>query len=128
MKIKTIDLLFKIANNEDVPKKIKFEDKIWKYNSSVQDYMNEDNNEYLFANIFGMETEIVLNREVEIIEEEKKIEHCISFDEFISDNSYSGAYEEYLTVKIDKLIDEVNKLNEKMLMAYDSEEVVESKE
>lgn len=128
MKIKTIDLLFKIANNEDVPKKIKFEDKIWKYNSSVQDYMNEDNNEYLFANIFGMETEIALNREVEIIEEEKKIEHCISFVEFISDNSYSDAYEEYLTVKIDKLIDEVNKLNEKMLMAYDSKKVVESKE
>ena len=74
MKIKMIDLLNKIANGEEVPKKIKYEGEICEYNASVQDYMNEDSDEYLFANMFGMETERTLNCEVEIIEEPKKIE------------------------------------------------------
>ena len=82
--MRIIDLLNKIANGEEVPKKIKFGDKIWKYDSSVQDYMNEDNNEYLFANIFGIETEKALNKEVEIIEEEKKIPEKICTNRIIN--------------------------------------------
>lgn len=73
MKIKMINLLNKIANGEEVPKKIRFRDDIWKFDKCVKDYMNEDSNEYLFANMFGLETESALNCEVEIIEEDKKI-------------------------------------------------------
>lgn len=128
--MKVIDLLNKIANGEEVPKKIKFGDKIWKYNSGdkiwkynsiVQDYMNEDNNEYLFANIFGIETEKALNYEVEIIEEPKKIEYPILHKtapiETTGDQMPNWRYLidcnfEHLNKTIYQLIDEINNLKE----------------
>lgn len=131
MKIKMIDLLVRIASGEEVPKKIKFGDKIWKYNSGdkiwkynsiVQDYMNEDNNEYLFANIFGIETEKALNYEVEIIEEPKKIEYPIlhktapsetTGDQMPNWRNLIDCNFEHLNKTIYQLIGEVNKLNEK---------------
>ena len=39
--IKVIDLLNKIANGEDVPKKIKWRDKIWDYWEGDQDYKSK---------------------------------------------------------------------------------------
>ena len=35
MKIKIIDLLIKIANGEEIPKKIKYRDNIWEYISTI---------------------------------------------------------------------------------------------
>lgn len=130
MKIKMIDLLVRIASGEEVPKKIKFGDKIWKYNSGdkiwkynsiVQDYMNEDNNEYLFANIFGIETEKALNYEVEIIEEPKKIEYPIlhktapsetTGDQMPNWRNLIDCNFEHLNKTIYQLIDEINDLKE----------------
>lgn len=130
MKIKMIDLLVRIASGEEVPKKIKFGDKIWKYNSGdkiwkynsiVQDYMNEDNNEYLFANIFGIETEKALNYEVEIIEEPKKIEYPIlhktapsetTGDQMPNWRNLIDCNFEHLNKTIYQLIDEINNLKE----------------
>ena len=128
MKIKMIDLLVRIASGEEVPKKIKFGDKIWKYNSGdkiwkynsiVQDYMNEDNNEYLFANIFGIETEKALNYEVEIIEEDKKIEKLIiGKDDVAWCEGNMKTDEEMVDIvleikdKINEIIDEINNLKE----------------
>ena len=42
MKIKIIDLLNKISNGEEVPKKIKFMNSIWEYckNGNTLDYIN----------------------------------------------------------------------------------------
>ena len=65
--MKIIDLLNKIANGEEVPKKINYDGKIYDYED--RDYFTSDYG-YLFDryNVSGM-----LNDEVEIIEEEKKI-------------------------------------------------------
>ncbi len=91
--MKIIDLLNKIANNENVPKKIKINNIIYEYRGD--DYLfedtNNDNHEYwLFSNGYTDKIEWLdsfLNIEVEIIEEEKKIEeikHKINHEEFFN--------------------------------------------
>ena len=72
--MKIIELLNKIANGEEVPKKIKttyndYSYTIWEYNGI--DYMNKDN-DYLFE-IHTRINKNDLNEEIEIIEEEKKM-------------------------------------------------------
>ena len=66
MKIKVIDLLNKIANKEKLPKRIKYNDVIYRLNKS---------NEYISDNcliIFMMKIyEVNLNDEVELLEDEK---------------------------------------------------------
>ena len=47
-----------------------------------------------------------LNDEVEIIEEDKKLEHCLKRDRFLRDKDEM----EHFRIKIDELIDEVNRL------------------
>ena len=64
--MKIIDLLNKIANGEEVPEIIKYNNFIYKYNKDICDYDGDDL--YLFGNTDK------LNEEVEIIEEDKKIE------------------------------------------------------
>ena len=124
MKIKIIDLLNKIANNEEVPKKIKWENIIYAYSEYDKDYL-----EYPFSNeeykgLFDMRDSILtqfLNDEVEIIEEPKKIKKIKSNgDEFYSDyidtwidKNKTDAYCEFLMNKINELIDEINNLKEK---------------
>ena len=75
IKIKVIDLLNKIANGEEVPKKVSINAgihgvDIWVYDEHYEDYKN-GTNIYLLDS--GMTTNH-LNDEVEIIEEDKKIE------------------------------------------------------
>ena len=71
MKIR--DIIIKIANREDVPKRIKWRNKIWLYDDKDQDYTN--NGDYLLAyNFCNHRTLDFINDEVEIIEEEKEIE------------------------------------------------------
>ena len=73
--MKVIDLLNKIANREEVPKKIKYNDKIWRLASNRTYFIGSDYG-YDFWVEHGddkFEDEpITLNDEVEIIEEEKK--------------------------------------------------------
>ena len=72
--MKVIDLLNKIANREDVPEKIRYDEKIWKLNPLNETY---DNGECcLFEDYIDKNYVItdVLNDEIEIIEEDKKIE------------------------------------------------------
>ena len=74
-KIKIIDLLNKIANGEEAPKKIKYKDIEYEYNEkSYIDGFDDD----LFVNVYC--NEIDLNEEVEIIEEkvETSIEERLS--------------------------------------------------
>ena len=76
--MKVIDLLNKIANGEEVPKKIKFQNKIYHFNreymdyeSDIQEYRNADVKENYY--IFSEWCPMLLNDEVEIIEEDKEI-------------------------------------------------------
>jgi hypothetical protein len=70
-KIKIIDLLVKIANGEEFPKKVKFKDKIYTYNSEVTDYKYDD---FLFDVISNECVKDFLNDTVEIIEEQEEID------------------------------------------------------
>lgn len=107
--MKIIDLLVKISQGEKMPKKIKCEGYVWEYDKVAKDYYRNDIDEeyiYLFQELFKKETGFFINNEVEIIEEPKKIEHCLKSDRFLCDK----AEIEHLRTKIDELIDEVNKL------------------
>lgn len=112
MKIKIIDLLIKIANNEEVPKKIKYEDEIWE--CSKEEYYSCKDGRILLGDLFfNYKIQTFINDEVEIIEEPKKIEYeqieeltCNEFDfEKKTINS--------LIKNQRKLIDEINNLKEK---------------
>ena len=86
--MQVIDLLNKIANGEDVPKKIKWRDKIWTYNNKDQDYEINDIDllGYGFCNHRTLD---FINDEVEILEEEKKIPEKLK-------NYYDENLEEYV--------------------------------
>lgn len=100
--MKVIDLLHKIANGEEVPKKIKYNLLEKKYQILVYDeeeqeyrYENDYNNFCTFPNHH-------LNDEVEIIEEEKKIPEKIEEKE-IEVSMAIG--EEICANKINEIID-----------------------
>lgn len=70
-KIKVIELINKVYANLDVPEKVKYKDKKYKYNKVTEDYESEDG-EWLFPKMiksFGRWTE----KEVEILEDEEEI-------------------------------------------------------
>ena len=80
-KIKIIDLLNKVANGEEVPKKVKFDDKIFEHDNDdyvIKSEYPDVSDDYLFDNICANKEE--LNFEVEIIEEkvETSIEERLS--------------------------------------------------
>lgn len=106
--IKVIELLNKIANGEEVPKKIKYDgvyytESNYVYTSSEDDLLLPKI-EYVYQ----------LNEEVKIIEEEKKIPekiksngkefYCDNIDSWI-DKEKTSAYCEYLMNKYNDLID-----------------------
>lgn len=128
MKIKIIDLLVKIANGEEVPKKIKYEDIVFDYTKRnregliyiADEYSNyEDNDNSLIAHLFWHIEK--LNDEVEIIEEPKKIEKIeIREDEdghYFLNNRYNKIYircdeTDFMIDKFNELTDEINNLKE----------------
>lgn len=116
--MKVIDLLNKIANGEEVPKKIKFQNKIYHFNrvymdyeSDIQEYRNADvkENYYIFSEWCPMS----LNDEVEIIEEDNKI-HKINKTRFIANGTENeGKLFHYcydLEKKLGEVIDAINNL------------------
>ena len=105
-KIKIIDLLNMISKGEELPKKIKWNNKIYisKGNAieNFVDYINDDD-DYCFEHYIGYSS---LNDYVEIIEEDKKIEKI----GFIS--SVETPTEIILKNKINEIIDCINKEKE----------------
>ena len=99
MKIKLIDLLNMRARNEEMPKQIKIGDgaEIFTYDG----YMYKDDGMYItdLLDFFGH-----LNEEVEIIEEDKKIEK-ISYDDHVGID-----LSEAVCNKLNEVIDVLNKL------------------
>jgi heat shock protein HspQ len=107
--MKIIDLLNKIANGEEIPKKIRIQGEyIFELSKDFEHYYYNENLEItdLLNHNFSN-----LNDEVEIIEEDKKIEklyHCC----MESDNSQISilvANINMLSDKINELIDKVSK-------------------
>jgi hypothetical protein len=133
MKIKVIDLLNKIANDEEVPKKIKIKNVIYEYRGYM--YCTEKANyQDIEDYLFGKWNFNILNDYAEIIEEPKKIEkldvallgqcdnwlRCptnkvtkqdVELNPYIIDNIRENTL--YFQRKINELIDEINKLKEK---------------
>ena len=110
--MKVIDLLNSIANGEEVPKKIKYNGIEYKrcqnQNSNKLCYYQRVKSPLMFL-IADLKFSTDLNKEIEIIEEDKKIEYCKGYECFDGIDDYI----EHLRDKIDDLIDEVNILKEK---------------
>lgn len=118
--MKIIELLNRIANGEDIPKKIKYRDEIWEYQSTIMGKC------YQYYNSFWndwrrLEDKILLeeclNEEVEIIEEKKEIEEIIINNDKLKFPNGGGQWtarnmDKAFAIKINELIDEVNKLKE----------------
>ena len=104
MKIKVIDLLNKIANGEEVPKKIKWLGQIYEYSNS---------NRFYYQNGWSMYRDFYkegncLNEEVEIIDEAKeykiqKIYHC---ETSLTQNEV----EIFITENLNQMVDKINEL------------------
>ena len=90
-KIRVIDLLNKIANNEEVPEKIKWEDIIYAYSDYDKDYLEFPFSDEEYRGLFCMKDSILtqfLNDEVEILEEEKKIPEKLETYKEVDDEDY----------------------------------------
>ncbi len=117
MKIKIIDLLVKIAQREKVPKKIKYKNKIYERYQNITTnnlyyYQVPNKNDFL---IYQLEAAIDLLDEVEIIEEDKKIEKLddnFSYRLNMKDILWNDN-EVIIVNKINELIDEINNLKKK---------------
>lgn len=113
MKIKIIDLLNKIANGEEVPKKIKYEKDTYIHIDNYC-YYCEDANLILSDRIFAEYSK--LNDEVEIIEEPKKLEKITVREKtlgFPNGEWTARNMDKAFAIKINELIDEINNLKEK---------------
>ncbi len=116
MKIKVIDLLNKIANKEELPKKIKYENVIYEWDECGYLHFDTDNiPEKAFLE--GLRTDMVLNTEVEILEDEEiDIQEIEEFTSFLSDSHSKDTFRNYCnaqTNKINEIIRVVNKIQEK---------------
>lgn len=105
MKIKIITLLNKIANNEKVPKKIKFRGETYYYSKPDKFYYCDGYSIYRELSFITNS----LNAEVEIIEEEKEIEKIGEIYDGFTDSYYDTCLETTIK-KVDEIIDVVNKL------------------
>lgn len=122
MKIKIIDLLNKIANGEEVPKKILLNRIVFEYQGDDYLYKDEDKKEYwLFSACYTdkyMWLEDFLKDEVEIIGDPKKIEKWGegALEEMEKCTDYTledlQKYIRILAETQNELIDEINNLKE----------------
>lgn len=121
MKIKISDLVNKVINREEMPKEILFDGNIYKWCNDIGDYRKDGwghclmirdifDNFDKYGSFYNM-----LFEDVEIIEEQKKIEKlelCMEYDyEEVNDNLEKDM--KTLVFKINQLIDEINNLKEK---------------
>lgn len=114
--IKVIDLLNKIANGEEVPKKIKINNIIYEYRGYM--YCTEKANYQDIENyLFGKWNFNILNDTVEIIEDNdklEKIEKLTPFEApFLKDNEVDIRFR-LLIERQNKIIDYINKIEEEM--------------
>lgn len=110
--MKVIELLTKIANGEEVPKKIKVGNIIWSIDKKEKTYFMNNTNIQLF---YVEKITKRLNDEVEIIEEDKKIEKLDIYNCFeqLGDSLLAKERLDYNFNAIsDKINEIINKINE----------------
>lgn len=120
--MRIIDLLNKIANGEEVPKKIKYGVHYWTYNKTEKDYKDNDGDWAFSCSNYDIIE--MLNDTVEILEEENKIEKLEHYDLFDYFSGYDYGKTDKVLLKdletnfihineeLAYLIDEINKLKE----------------
>ena len=115
MKIEIMDLLHKIYNLDDMPRKIIFDNCVWRYCSEFQDYQSERG--YLFGDYMSHinETGKFLNAEVEIIEEDKPIIEKIKRHEFEENGITISEQPSIIEIanKLNQVIDYINRKEDK---------------
>jgi hypothetical protein len=123
--MKIIDLLNKIANGEEVPSKIKVDEKTYEYQGDDYGHKQDDDDNGIITSWLFTDNEIekydyiseFLNDEVEIIEEDKKIEKLDIQDDgntitLFNDKEWTilDNVDVLFGNKINELIDKVNSL------------------
>lgn len=101
--MKVIDLLNKIANDQNYRPDFMYHGTKYKYQKEFGDYQNEWN--YKWGAFAGWCVNMILNDEIEIIEEDKPIEKLMRLDSRETSDCIIKIQD-----KINELIDEVNKL------------------
>lgn len=102
--MKVIDLLNKIANGEEVPNKIRFDNKEWNRVCGEKNvYYIDDTDDDLFVYFFRRNITFTLNDEVEIIEEPKEIKKLDENNTNVLTNIIENRK------KINEIIDYINK-------------------
>lgn len=120
--MKVIDLLNKIANGEEVPKIIKYQNSYYKFYERLKDFYNykkidintmeyldsylED--EYFLTNILTNEVEIIKGKE--IIEEDKEIEELNLDADALKGDEIVRTIDYLLESKINSLVKAINEL------------------
>lgn len=115
--MKVINLFNRIANEEEVPKKIQVYNDIFVLDEENKLYEHENTR----TNLFSIYNGNILNYEVEVIEENKKIEKLETYKEIDDEEHYAnilkvsknGEYEidEALSVVVDKINEIIDKIN-----------------
>lgn len=122
--MKIIELLNKIANGEEIPKKIKYLNRIYeyKYTTYGTGYLYEDKGiKYWFSEDALSDSAEELNYEVEIIEDEKEIQSIETLnphDEYFRDGTelvYKLMYDKIneIAMKVNQLDKKVNSIEQK---------------
>jgi hypothetical protein len=119
-KIKVIELFDSIAKGIDIPARVEYRQKIYKFDSDIMDYVSQDEELCLSLLIVGYDNfKELLNREVEILEDEEDIEEIKVDDNnyIVTDNGTNlkgRAIDITFVNKINEIIDKVNKLDKKI--------------
>lgn len=118
--MKVIDIMYKIANGEEVPKKIIYEDEIYTFREDLNDYENEypdfeegiDKYKYLFENPYGKDYKEFFNDSVKIIEEKikkiKQLNNVAGCKKLIELEDKQQINNHILKDKINEIIDCIN--------------------
>ena len=108
--MKIIDLLNKIANNEEIPTRIRYKNEIYKaeYNSIFKQNYYEIEEKYCNKLLLGeIHSVTQLNDEVEIIEEEKKIPEKFKVHSF-GDKKEDGSFVDSAFPTNEELMNKIN--------------------
>ena len=122
--IKIIDLLVKVANGEEVPENIEYDNKVMKYDHNKQDYKgyySNGNGTWLFQYLFDKcrNTSHFINDYVEILDEEefKDIEEITIRDKtvgFPNGEWTARNMDKAFSIKINQLIKNQKKIMERL--------------
>ena len=118
-----IELLNKIANGEDTPKEIKYDG--YTFKKANESYIEEDGDNLTDHICYDYSN---LNDEVEIIEEDKKIEKLIYIPINYADDRKPEEVYEYLRCTINNLADVINISNENLFELIDKVNSLENKQ